>query len=90
MDIGDINRLRRHSNISGAYNKALKLIENHNVMLNELIQILEHECEKDPLGTGEDAPDVEFIDHLSDTIRVSTETLMAVYTDGKPGRLHFS
>ena len=86
MDIGDINRLRRQSNISGAYNKALKLIENHNVMLNELIQILEHECEKDPLGTGEDAPDVEFIDHLSDKIRVSTETLMAVYAKEMPSR----
>ena len=79
MDIGDINRLKRQSSISGAYNKAKKLIENHNVMLSELIQIIEHECEKDPLGSGENAPDYEFIEHLSDTIRVSTETLMAVY-----------
>tara|TARA_R110001606_G_C14980776_1_gene604386 strand:- start:301 stop:579 length:279 start_codon:yes stop_codon:yes gene_type:complete len=82
MDIGDINRLRRHSNISGAYNKALKLIEDHNVILNELIQILEHECEKDPLGDKENAPDVEFIEYLSDTIRVSTETLMTIYAKG--------
>ena len=86
MDIGDINRLRRHSNVSGAYNKALKLIEDHNVMLNELIQILEHECEKDPLGSGEDAPDVEFIDHICDTIRVSTETLMTIYAMNLPDR----
>ena len=86
MDIGDINRLRRHSNVSGAYNKALKLIENHNVMLSELIQILEHECEKDPLGSGENAPDAEFIDHICDTIRLSTETLMAVYAKEMPSR----
>ena len=84
MDIGDINRLRRHSNISGAYNKALKLIENHNVMLSELIQILEHECEKDPLGSGENAPDAEFIDHICNTIRVSTETLMTIYAKEMP------
>ena len=82
MDIGDINRLKRQSSISGAYNKTLKLIEDHNVILSELIQILEHECEKDPLGSGDNAPDYEFIEHLSDTIRTSTETLMTIYTKG--------
>ena len=86
MDIGDINRLKRQSSISGAYNKAMKLIENHNVMLNELVQIIEHECEKDPLGSGDNAPDYEFIEHLSDTIRTSTETLMAVYQKDIAGR----
>lgn len=86
MDIGDINRLKRQSSISGAYNKAMKLIENHNVMLNELVQIIEHECEKDPLGSRENAPDYEFIEHLSDTIRTSTETLMAVYQKDIAGR----
>jgi len=86
MDIGDINRLKRQSSISGAYNKAMKLIENHNVMLNELVQIIEHECEKDPLGSGDNAPDYEFIEHLSDTIRTSTETLMAVYQKDTAGR----
>ena len=86
MEIGDINRLKRQSSISGAYNKAMKLIENHNVMLNELVQIIEHECEKDPLGSGDNAPDYEFIEHLSDTIRTSTETLMAVYQKDTAGR----
>ena len=46
---------------------------------------IEHECEKDPLGSGEDAPDVEFIDHICDTIRVSTETLMTIYAKEMPG-----
>lgn len=80
MEVGDLNRLKRHSNIINSYNKSMKLLEDHNVVLAELLQVLEHECAKDPLGSGDDGPDAKFIDQLSDTIRMSTETLMTIYT----------
>ena len=81
MDIVDINRIESQSDINTKYNATQQVIEDHLVILDELKQILEFECSKDPLASSNlDRPNAEFIKRVGNVINNSSEILSSIYT----------
>ena len=80
MDVIDINRLESQSDINTQYNATNQAIEDHLVILDELKQILEFECSKDPMADSANRPDVEAVKRIKDIIKDSSRRLATIYS----------
>lgn len=80
MNTADIERLKTQGHISVAYTKSTAIIAAHLDVVEELRQIIEFECSKDPLADGPHAPDVKEIKHIALAIQRTTENLISLYS----------